>query len=69
MPTYFEDICNHFLKTLNKLLCRKVIVVSNDRRNIHFIANNKKSRSFNIYRLCDIDDVNIVINEVYRDLA
>ena len=69
MVNYFNTVCNFLITSIKKILHKDVIVVSDDMKNIQFIANDKKSQSFNIYRIMDSEDINIIGNKVCRDLA
>lgn len=48
---YFNNIANYIKQKLWEMSGIKARVVSDDRRNIQFITNNKCSRSINIYRI------------------
>ena len=65
---YFNNITNYIRNKLYHLVGLNVKFISNDRRNVQFYTNTQNSRSINIYRITDQNDLDNCINLIKQDL-
>lgn len=65
---YFYDIITYISKKLWDKFHIKTGIVSDDRRNVQFITDNRKSESINIYRITSLSDLDACVDLIDTQL-
>ena len=69
MSQYGKNTVNTLINGIKNKIKMEVAAVNYDNCNFHFVANNRKSRIVNIYRICSVDDMHDVVKTVASDLT
>ena len=69
MSEYFIGVTNLLMDGISNNTKMNVAVVNNDNRNIHFVANDRKSRNINVYTITSINDINDYVQLISQDLT
>ena len=65
---YFNDVIKYISTRLYDLSGLKTTVVSNNRRIVQFVTNNRSLRSINIYRITSLDELDAYTELIRQDL-
>ena len=66
---YFNNISKYIQNKLWDLFYIKTGIVSDDRRNVQLITDNKCSHIINIYRFTSLNDVDLCVKQIGRELT